>query len=207
MNFKQKLGYMFIGCLFTLAGYILASLGDGAIHAQQNEQVIDKIVCKQLEVVDANGKSVIELKTGNLFGGGQISVKNSEGINGLIIEAFAGGMINVYDCIKGKRQVGIWGKADVGDAGMVAVYGNNQRNPVVVMRKSIVGGGGIITVANEENKIAATIGSNVDGTGYLSVHAKDGRNLVTIKSKENFPNDGLINVYNHKGEWRSISKD
>ncbi len=35
MNFKQKLVYMFIGCLFTIAGYILASLGGNATHAQQ----------------------------------------------------------------------------------------------------------------------------------------------------------------------------
>ena len=27
MNFKQKFSYMFIGCLFTLAGYFFASLG------------------------------------------------------------------------------------------------------------------------------------------------------------------------------------
>ncbi len=37
MNIKQKLGYMFIGCLFTIAGYILASLGGDTTHAQQNE--------------------------------------------------------------------------------------------------------------------------------------------------------------------------
>lgn len=37
MNFKQKLVYMFIGCLFTIAGYILASLGGETTHAQQFE--------------------------------------------------------------------------------------------------------------------------------------------------------------------------
>lgn len=54
MNVKQKLGYMFIRFLFTIAGYILASLG-GAIHTQQNEQVIDKSVCRELEVVNKDG--------------------------------------------------------------------------------------------------------------------------------------------------------
>ena len=29
MNFKQKLAYMTIGCVFTLAGYFLAILGTG----------------------------------------------------------------------------------------------------------------------------------------------------------------------------------
>lgn len=32
MNTKQKFAYMLIGCLFTIAGYILASLGGGATH-------------------------------------------------------------------------------------------------------------------------------------------------------------------------------
>lgn len=45
MKFKQKLGYMLIGSLFTNAGYILASLG-GASHAQKDEQVLDKYEIK-----------------------------------------------------------------------------------------------------------------------------------------------------------------
>ena len=208
MNFKQKLVYMLIGSLFTIAGYLIASLANNQpqeAHAQENN-IFDKIVCTGLVVVDTKGNPVIELNTGDLFGGGKISVRNRGGKNGLIMEAFGGGMINVYDCIKGERRVGIWGKADVGDAGMVAVYGNNQINPVVVMRKSITSGGGVITVANEENKVVATMGSNI-GTGYMSIHAKDGKTLVSTSSKENIINDGLIKVYNHKGEWRSISKD
>ena len=45
MNFKQKFGYMLIGCLVTLAGYFFASLGGSSsppntAHAQQNEEVI-----------------------------------------------------------------------------------------------------------------------------------------------------------------------
>ena len=200
---------MLIGSLFTIAGYLIASLANNEpqnAHALENV-VFDKVVCAGLVVVDEKGKPVIELNTGNLFGGGQITVRNSDGKDGLILEAFVGGMINAYDCLKGQRRVGIWGKSAVGDAGMVAVYGNNQKNPVAVIRKSIVGGGGVITIANEENKIAATMGVDVGGTGFASVHAKDGKGLVTISSKEGFPNDGLINVYNHKGELRSISKD
>ncbi len=47
MKFKHKLGYIFIGCLFTIAGYILASLGGITTHAQQEKQVIDEIVCRK----------------------------------------------------------------------------------------------------------------------------------------------------------------
>lgn len=160
-------------------------------------------------LANKEGKITVEMSATSLFGGGKIVVKNREGINGVIMEAFEGGMINVYDCIKKVRRVGIWGKADVGGSGMVAVYGNHQKNPVVVMRKSVVGGGGVITVANEGNKVAATMGADVDGTGYMFIHAKDGKTLVGMTSKDEGlrSNDGLIKVYNHKGEWRSISKD
>ena len=84
MNFKQKLGYMFIGCLFTIAGYILASLGGDTTHAQQNEQVIDKIVCRELEVVNKEGISVFDIKAGE--GGGVVRVKNSDGISVVNLE-------------------------------------------------------------------------------------------------------------------------
>ena len=33
MNVRQKLGYMLIGCLFTIAGYILALLGGSVAGA------------------------------------------------------------------------------------------------------------------------------------------------------------------------------
>ena len=59
MNMKQKLTYMLIGCLFTLSGFVLSNLTNTPTHVQaQDEKVIDKIVCRQLEVVDNTGKVV-----------------------------------------------------------------------------------------------------------------------------------------------------
>ena len=89
MNFKQKLGYMFIGCLFTIAGYIIASLGGGATHAQQDEQVIDKIVCRQLEVVNKEGKAVADIRATE--DGGTIGVSNAAGKVVINISATEGG--------------------------------------------------------------------------------------------------------------------
>ncbi len=154
------------------------------------------------------GKITVAMRSKTfLGGGGEIEVNNFDGNRGATISVDGGGgVIQVYDCIKRARRVGIWGTADVGGAGLVAVYGDNQRNPVVVMRKSIVGGG-VITVANEGNKVAATMGADVDGRGYTIVSNKEGKSLVFIGTEDDRPNDGLIKVYNHKREWRSISKD
>lgn len=68
MNFKQKLAYMAIGCVFTLAGYFLAILGTGGINLQnasaqdKTKQVIDEIVCRKLKVVNPDGKTVAILE-------------------------------------------------------------------------------------------------------------------------------------------------
>ena len=86
MNFKQKLGYMFIGCLFTIAGYILASLGGGATHAQQDKQVIDKIVCKRLEVVNTEGTTIATIQE-NFSKGGMMDFRDKNGKKTAIIES------------------------------------------------------------------------------------------------------------------------
>lgn len=68
MKFKEKFGYMFIGCLFTLAGYFFASLGGGpslpnAAHAQHNEEVIEKLVCKEITIVNKDGEKALRIGT------------------------------------------------------------------------------------------------------------------------------------------------
>ena len=123
------------------------------------------------------------------------------------MNSFLGGVITVFDCTKEARRVSIWGKADVGGAGMVAVYGDNQMNPVVVLRKSITNTGGIITVANTRNKINTQIGSGADGRGYVEVYNKEGKALVFIGAEDTSSNDGLINIYDFKGNHRSYTAD
>ena len=43
--------------------------------------------------------------------------------------------------------------------------------------------------------------------GGLSIYNADGKKLVGIGSMEGRPNDGLINIYDHRGEWRTFSTD
>ena len=80
MNSKQKLGYMCIGCLFTIAGYILASLGGDTTHAQQDEQVLDKIVCRHLEVVNKEGEPVGVIVEDEDTGGIVVRVRPAAGV-------------------------------------------------------------------------------------------------------------------------------
>ena len=138
MNFKQKLGYMFIGCLFTIAGYILASLG-GATHAQQNEQVIDKIVCKQLEVVNKAGKRVVNVWTNEIGKSGVIGIFNTEG-----------------------KRVASIGATE--DGGGIAVFNTEEK---VVVEIGANEHGGIMGVLNNAGNGGVAIGATEDGKGYI----------------------------------------
>ncbi len=162
MNFKQKIGYMCIGCLFTIAGYILASLGGSATHAQQDEQVLDKIVCRELEVVNIEGKTVARingfLRDMNFYNpagkvvasicvgdsGGLMSVRNPEGKNAAGIFSVGGefgGVIHVYDS-RGKLAAGIYSDEN----------------------------GGGIEVLNTVGKQVVIIGADKNGDGLIQTY-------------------------------------
>ena len=76
MNFKQKLVYMAIGCVFTLADYFLATLGTGGFNSQNastqagDKQVIDEIVTRKIRVVNDAGETVVVIDSGREGGGG-----------------------------------------------------------------------------------------------------------------------------------------
>ena len=126
MNFKQKLGYMFIGCLFTIAGYIIASLGGGdTTHAQQDKQVIDEIVCRKLKVVNAGGKEVAAI-VATEDGNGGIAVLNTAGkIVTFIVATKDGGGIGVRNAAG--KDVVIIGATEDGD-GVIRSYKNGWRD-------------------------------------------------------------------------------
>ena len=179
MNFKQKLVYMVIGCLFTLAGYFFASLGGSVLqttHAQQNEkEIIDKIVCKRIEVVDGFGTTQAVIQ-GSLIGG-KITLHNTSGDEVTVMKP---GIYSVYTAFE------------------------DEENNVQML---YINPGGI-TVCNLDGKAVVSLGMSLPGfSGYIDVNNEEGKDLVHIGAQEGRPNDGLINVYNHKGEWRSISKD
>jgi hypothetical protein len=64
MNHRQKLGYMALGAGILAVGIIIGQWTTPDIKAQNNG-VFDKIQCRELEVVDAEGRTVIEAGTGN----------------------------------------------------------------------------------------------------------------------------------------------
>ena len=142
MNFKQKLAYMFIGCLFTIAGYILASLGGMTTHAQQDEQVLDKIVCKRLEVVNEENTRVLNIVVAK-DGNGAIFVNNAAG----------------------KEVVNISATEDSGSIGI-----RNAAGKFVANIFATTDGNGGISVHNAAGKEVAVMGVDKDDDGVIETY-------------------------------------
>ena len=160
MNFKQKLGYMCIGCLFTIAGYILASLGGITTHAQQDKQVIDEIVCRHLKVVNAVGNEVAGIGVDE-DSDGIISVYNAAGkIAARIVVTENGGSIGVHNAAE--NSVVTLGAIE--DGGGIAVYNAAEKTIGSIVATE---NGGIIGANNAAGKMVAGIGADKNGDGVI----------------------------------------
>lgn len=56
MNHKQKLGYMALGAGIMLVGLVIGAIVSPPLIAQRNG-VFDKIVCREIEVVDKDSET------------------------------------------------------------------------------------------------------------------------------------------------------
>ena len=72
MNHKQKLGYTFLGAGIMAVGIIIGQFITPNIEAQNNGY-FDKITCRELEVVDKDGKKAIVLQSDEKGSRGQVN--------------------------------------------------------------------------------------------------------------------------------------
>ena len=120
MNFKQKLAYIGLGGFLVSVGYILATGGNG-VGALAQQTVIDEIVCRELTVVDAEGKPAVLLSVN--ANGGIVSVhgKDENGIATLRINEH-GGVVSAYG--KGRKGSATLRINERG--GIVSVHGKGR---------------------------------------------------------------------------------
>ena len=146
MYFKQKLAYMALGCLFTIIGYILASLGgDVDVQAQGDESeptVIDQIVCRQLRVVNDDGETVVEIM--DLLGG-FIGVKRPNGKAVVLIHTDSnGGYMSIHHA-SGEEAIRL---ADDEYGGGMAIFNKGGKN---VLQASVGNMGGGMFITNDKH--------------------------------------------------------
>ncbi len=167
MNMKQKLTYMFIGCLFTLAGTIISNLTNTP----------NKIVCKEIVIVNDDGKGLVTI--GSAYGEGFMSINNAEDKKVVHIGALGDGLRRISNDER-KKLV------------------ENDSNPFTAATLFI----------KDDRKPLVVIGPSHGGkSGYMDINNDDEKTLVGIGHVKGRPNDGLINIYNHTGKWRSYKGD
>lgn len=113
MYFKQKLAYMGLGCVFTLAGYFLATLGAGGTNLQTasaqdtEKQVVNEIVCRKLRVVSPDDVTVARLEAFRTGGAG-IVLYNKEGEQVFWVSSSGEGSTLSMFNEAGERTIWIW---------------------------------------------------------------------------------------------------
>lgn len=152
MYFKQKLVYMGLGCIFTLAGYILANLG-GDVIAQSESTVVDEIVCRKLRVVDSQGRTVVVLKE----------------------KQFGDDIFSVYDTNTREKVVQI--SADSNGGYMSVNHASGKRTVTVGIDSTYKEG--FVTVKGEDGKGFALLTTNEDG-GLIMAEGKDGGSEIQL---------------------------
>ena len=113
---------------------------------KDNQDVPDKIKAKAFEVVDNNGKVLVNLSSYN--GNGSISTLDKEGdyLVDLVSNSSGYGNINLYDG-KGKATVQLY---------------------------NVKGGGGAIAVKNAYGTDALLLSLMTDGAGHISLNSSSG---------------------------------
>lgn len=225
MNFKQKLAYMAIGCVFTLAGYFLATLGSGGFNLQttsgqdNTKQVIDEIVCRKLKIVNDQGNTVVSLepvvnggsleiyndagkdvvRAGTLFDGhGNLKIYDKEGIpvSGMFADN-TGGSISILKIINERvKEVATLNGNEIVCRKLRVV--NPKGKTIAILGESLTGSGGYLYINNINDKLIAGIGVSHRNSGVLSIRNKNGVPIAGLSAS--VLEGGLLTLRNKNQE-------
>ena len=180
MHFKQKLTYTALGCLFTIIGYILASLGGNVdVQAQGDKSdpvIFDRILaheitCRRLAVLNSEGKTVVAIRDS-----GAILIQHPNGEAAVFINAGSyGGNISIHYA-NGKRNAVFMGIDDSGKEGVIQILTENQKGMIQLS-------GDDMAIFNKGGETVLQAGVNNMGGGMFITNDKNGyRNrTATIK--------------------------
>ena len=189
MHFRQKLTFMALGSILTIAGYLLATLTSDVTAQSETDKseplFVNEIVCRKLRVVDENDKTRVFITAYPTSG--YISVINADDKGVVSIHGFKGGS----------------GVMDVSNAAGKDVVSINTDSD----------GGGYVSVNRADGQNVVRIGEVLNGGG-MSVNRADGETAVFISSND-ADNGGLVTVFgkskgtaqltaNEHGGWLNI---
>ena len=155
MNFRQKLIFMALGSTLTLAGYLLATLV-GDVTAQTEVETVDQIVCRELKVVDANGKTRFSIGT------------DSDGNSRLFI-------------LNATGEVAVLIATGIGGAGFMSCAHHSKNGVLITAGEN----GGAISVNHASGEMAIMMGiGDTDKEGVISVKSKDQDGSIQLSASK-----------------------
>ena len=167
MNHKQKLGYMFLGAVILALGIIIGRVVTPDIEAQSNG-VFDKITCRELNVVDGSGNTIVDI-VGTKHGG-QVRVL-SGGFGAVVIGSneHGGNVLMIgKEFLTNPRGV----EMHITEFGGAITVKNNKWEEGVKLVATE--DGGMVVLCNNQGEIRAVIGVNEYGNGAVSTWDKNG---------------------------------
>lgn len=225
MNFKQKLAYMAIGCVFTLAGYFLATLGAGGFNLQiafgqdNTKRVTDEIVCRKLKIVNEQSNTVVSLEPvvngGSLFiyndagkiivdagalfdGNGNLQISDKDGIpaSGMFADD-TGGSISILKILNERVKAVATLSGDEIVCRKLRVVNPNGKT-LAILGESLTGRGGYLYINNIDDKLVAGIGVSHRNSGILSIRNKNGKPIAALSAS--VVDGALLTLRNKNGE-------
>ena len=166
---------------FTLSGYFFASLGvspspPNNAHAHEDERHFDKLVCKEIAIVNKDGEVVAGIATTEDGTAGiVIGNKDGEVVAGITLTENGGGGISLANK-DGEVVVNI-GATDDGGGG-IEIFNKDGKHVAAIGTAD--DGSGILNIANEGGKVVARIETTDAGVGSIAFIGKDGESVAGI---------------------------
>lgn len=137
--------------------------GVNIVNATQ--QFFDRIVAKEVVIVNNEGQEMAVLKHDEAKGNTSLELYNAEGRRVLSLLSYAdGGAVGVFNS-QGHLTAAIQNEAD---AGAVLVYsGNKEMTKLVALRAGLYGG--VLEINNAQGLPTGIMGNNAANNGYLGL--------------------------------------
>ena len=195
MHFRQKLTFMALGSILTIAGYLLATLTSDVTAQLETDKseplIVDEIVCRKLRVVDKNDKTRVEI--GANFLTGYMDFKTSDGAKAISISAFNDfKSMTFWNGDKDGLYMGA--SSDGGHMKILRASGKGAVSMGVGMNTKK----GFVNIWGKNGKRAVEIGSDPNGGGYMDVWHASGKKAVSIGVDMN-TKEGFVSAWGKEG--------
>ncbi|MDE0040626.1 MAG: hypothetical protein OXT74_01205 [Candidatus Poribacteria bacterium] len=164
-----------VGAVLTMVvGVMVAS--ESLVRGDQSDSVFEKVTCRELEVVDAEGNRRVVLSEGvseeGLWGGSIVVYGNDDGPRARMVSTEDGGVVGAV----GKNSSGGVSMGVTEGAGVIIL---GDANGVKAGLYSNAHGGRVVVDGNDgQNR--AIMGVSADGNGVVSTWDKDSNHLATL---------------------------